>query len=63
MTAANCQEPELKRTEKLKAEADGKFVRTHEDWSTGHITEYNFNLLTQKYQAEQLELEEKISRL
>ena len=35
----------------------------YEDWSTGRITEYNFNLLTKKYQAEQQELEEKISRL
>ena len=35
----------------------------YEDWSAGRITEYNFNLLTKKYQAEQLELEEKISRL
>ena len=32
----------------------------YEDWSAGRITEYNFNLLTKKYQAEQLELEEKI---
>lgn len=35
----------------------------YEDWSAGRITEYNFNLLTKKYQAEQLELEEKIGRL
>lgn len=57
------QESELKRVEKRKAEVDGKFVRMYEDWSAGRITEYNFNLLTKKYQAEQLELEEKISRL
>uniref|UniRef100_UPI0040286266 DUF4368 domain-containing protein n=1 Tax=Candidatus Scatomorpha intestinigallinarum TaxID=2840923 RepID=UPI0040286266 len=63
MTAAKRQESELKRAEKRKAEVDGKFVRMYEDWSAGRITEYNFNLLTKKYQAEQLELEEKISRL
>ena len=63
MTAAKRQESELQRAEKRKAEVDGKFVRMYEDWSAGRITEYNFNLLTKKYQAEQLELEEKISRL
>ncbi|HIW26532.1 MAG TPA: DUF4368 domain-containing protein [Candidatus Lawsonibacter pullicola] len=63
ITAAKRQESELKRAEKRKAEVDGKFVRMYEDWSAGRITEYNFNLLTKKYQAEQLELEEKISRL
>ena len=63
VTAAKRQESELKRAEKRKAEVDGKFVRMYEDWSAGRITEYNFNLLTKKYQAEQLELEEKISRL
>ena len=44
---------------------DGKFVRMYQDWSAGRITGYIFNLLTKKeeYQAEQLELEEKISRL
>ena len=63
ITAAKRQESELQRAEKRKAEVDGKFVRMYEDWSAGRITEYNFNLLTKKYQAEQLELEEKISRL
>ena len=63
MTAAKRQASELKRAEKRKAEVDGKFVRMYEDWSAGRITEYNFNLLTKKYQAEQLELEEKISCL
>ena len=63
MTAAKRQESELKRAEKRKAEVDGKFVRMYEDWSAGRITEYNFNLLTKKYQTEQLELEEKINRL
>lgn len=54
ITAAKRQESELKRAEKRKAEVDGKFVRMYEDWSAGRITEYNFNLLTKKYQAEQL---------
>ena len=33
-----------------------------EDWSSGHITEYNFKMLSQKYQAKQQELIEKIDR-
>ena len=35
----------------------------YEDWSAGRITEYNFNMLTAKYQAEQSELAEKIDTL
>ena len=34
-----------------------------EDWSSGRITEYNFKMLSQKYQAEQQELIEKIDKL
>lgn len=32
----------------------------YEDWSAGRITEGNFNLLSERYQAEQAELDEKI---
>ena len=34
-----------------------------EDWTSGRITEYNFKMLSQKYQSEQQELVEKIDRL
>ena len=35
----------------------------YEDWAAGRITEYNFNMLSQRYQTEQQELAEKIERL
>ena len=35
----------------------------YEDWSAGRITEYNFNMLSEKYQGEQRELDAKIERL
>ena len=35
----------------------------YEDWSAGRITEYNFNMLSEKYQGEQRELDEKIQSL
>ena len=35
----------------------------YEDWSAGRITEYNFNMLSEKYQNEQKELEAKIRQL
>ena len=54
---------ELTKSEKRKAEVDWLFVKLYEDWSSGHITEYNFKMLSQKYQTEQQELVEKIDRL
>ena len=54
---------DLKKTEKRKAEVDGLFARLYEDWAAGRITEYNFNMLTAKYQTEQGELAEKIEAL
>ena len=39
--------------EKRKAEVDGLFAKMYEDWSAGRITEYNFNMLSEKYQNEQ----------
>ena len=47
------QAAELKKAEKRKAEVDGLFSRMYEDWSAGRITEYNFNMLSGKYQTEQ----------
>ena len=35
----------------------------YEDWSAGRITEGNFNLLSERYQAEQMELDDKIAVL
>lgn len=63
--AANAkrQSAELTRAEKRRTEVDRKFAKLYEDWSDGRITEYNFNMMSQKYQAEQQELVEKIERL
>lgn len=38
-------------------------MRLYEDWTSGRITEYNFNMMSQKYQSEQQELDEKIQSL
>ena len=57
------QSAELAKAEKRKAEVDRLFTKMYEDWSSGRITEYNFKMLSQKYQAEQQELVEKIDRL
>ena len=57
------QAAELKKARKRKVEVDGLFAKLYEDWAAGRITEYNFNMLTDKYQAEQVELEEKIDTL
>ena len=38
-------------------------MRSYEDWSDGRITEYNLNMMSQKYQTEQQKLVEKIERL
>ena len=54
---------ELARTEKRKSEVDRLFIRLYEDWTSGRITEYNFNMMSQKYQAEQQELDERIQSL
>lgn len=63
--AANAkrQSAELTRAEKRRTEVDRKFAKLYEDWSDGRITEYNFNMLSQKYQTEQQEFTEKIERL
>ncbi len=63
--AANAkrQSTELTRAEKRRTEVDRKFAKLYEDWSDGRITEYNFNMMSQKYQTEQQELTEKIERL
>ncbi len=62
-TASQKQAAELKKTEKRKAEVDRLFAKMYEDWSASRITEYNFNMLSLKYQTEQIELDEKIEKL
>ena len=57
------QTAELKKARKRKAEVDGLFAKLYEDWAAGRITEYNFNMLTAKYQTEQSELAEKVGAL
>ena len=54
---------ELKKAEKRKSEVDTLFARMYEDWAAGRITEYNFSMLSGKYQSEQAELDEKIEQL
>lgn len=57
------QENDLKRATKRKAELDGLFARLYEDFVSEKITEYNFNMLSEKYQTEQAELDETIKTL
>ena len=57
------QTAELKKATKRKTEVDGLFAKLYEDWAAGRITEYNFNMLTAKYQTEQSDLAEKIDAL
>ena len=57
------QSADIAKSEKRKTEVDRMFTKMYEDWTSGRITEYNFKMLSQKYQAEQQELVEKIDRL
>ena len=57
------QDTALKTAEKRKKEIDGLFVRLYEDFVAERITEYNFNMLSGKYQTEQAELEQTIDGL
>lgn len=61
--AAKKRAGELAKAEKRKTEVDRLFAKMYEDWSAERITDYNFNMLSQKYQTEQQELTEKIDRL
>ena len=58
--AVKKQTAELKKAEKRKAELDNMFAKMYEDWAAGRITESNFNMLSQRYQKEQEEQEQKI---
>ncbi len=57
------QTAELRKAEKRKVEVDRLFTKLYEDWSSGRITDYNFNMLSTKYQGEQTELDAKIQQL
>ena len=63
VAARKKQAAELNKAEKRKAEVDTLFARMYDDWAAGRITEYNFSMLSGKYQSEQAELDEKIERL
>ena len=41
---------------------DRRFKKLYDDWADERITEYSFKMLSQKYQAEQQEIDEKISQ-
>ena len=62
-TAQKKQVSELKKAQKRKAEVDGLFMKMYEDWAAERITEYNFRMLSEKYQKEQVELEAKVQQL
>lgn len=57
------QTVEIRKAENRKEELDRLFAKLYEDWSANRINEYNFNMLTQKYQSEQEEIDEKIKAI
>lgn len=57
------RDTELKRVQKRQKELDRLFSKLYEDWAAERITEYNFKVLSEKYQSEQTEVLEKIERL
>ena len=46
------QAAELRKAEKRKNAVNELFVKMYEDWSVGRISESNFNMLSEHYQAE-----------
>lgn len=54
---------ELKKAQKRQSEIDTLFSRMYEDRVTGRITERNFSMLSEKYQAEQETLAQTIDSL
>ena len=57
------RDAELKRAQKRQKELDRLFSKLYEDWAAERITEYNFKVLSEKYQTEQAEVLEKVERL
>ena len=62
-TEAKKQAADLAAARKRKGEVDSLFARMYEDLISGKITEYNFEMLSKKYQAEQEALSERIDKL
>lgn len=54
---------ELNRLEKRRSDVDSLFTRMYEDRAADRITERNFTMLLEKYQAEQQQLEIRIQDL
>ncbi len=54
---------ELNKAQKRKSSLDNLFSKLYEDRATDKISEYNFTMLSQKYQSEQAELNEKCENL
>lgn len=52
------QTAELRKAEKRKAEIDSLLMKRDEDWSAGHITEYNINMLSETDRKNQTEQQE-----
>ncbi len=61
--ASKKQAAALAKAEKRKAEVDRLFMKLYEDWSADRITEYNFTMLSEKYQDEQQALTDQIAQL
>ena len=57
------RDAELKRAQKRQKELDRLFSKLYEDWAAERITEYNFKVLSEKYQTEQSDVLEKIEHL
>ena len=55
--------PQTEKAEERKAEVDTLFARMYEGLAAGLVTEYNFSMLSGKYQSEQTELDETIELL
>ena len=53
----------MRKAEKRKNTVNELFVKMYEDWSAGRISESSFNMLSERYQAEQTELDDKITTL
>ena len=62
-TEAKKQAADLTAARRRKGEVDSLFTRMYEDLISGKITEYNFEMLSKKYQAEQEALSERINNL
>lgn len=54
---------DLKKAEKRKSEVDHLFTRVYEDNVAGRISDYNFRMLSEKYQGEQAQLDVQIAEI